>query len=158
MRKFYAFSMTELLVTMMLIFILAGVMTLNPDLAAQPARREAERLAAKLESLMKKADRMHIGFYMKVSGDAISFQWMKEKAYEAENIEPDFIASTGCFYSVHDRKDLGYNTQAREGSQNIKSTVKIFVSDKEEPAHKNYYSIKIETRKESCYLIVSGDA
>ena len=90
------------MIGMLILAITAGAFVLSSDIWTITAKREAERIFAKLSSLMLKADRTQTHFKINVEQDKIRIQWNSEytdlvnkKYLFVENI----IASKGCSYS-----------------------------------------------------------
>ena len=106
-----ALLMVELLIALMIIAVTAGAFTLRADFWTITPKREAERLFAKLSSLMLKADRTQTHFQLEVYSDEIKVQWNSEytnlvtkKGLFTETIP----ASTGCSYSWNAPADILY--------------------------------------------------
>ena len=106
-----ALLMVELLIAIMIITITAGMFTLNSKVWTITPKREAERLFAKLSSLMLKADKTKTHFQIVVWPEKIVFQWnseytdlVKQKYMFVE----EFTASKGCSYSWNAPNDIIY--------------------------------------------------
>ena len=89
------------MIGMLILAISAGAFALSFNIWTITPKREAERLFAKLSSLMLKADRTQTHFKIEVDSDKIRIQWNSEytdlvnKRYVF--IE-DFPASKGVYY------------------------------------------------------------
>ena len=101
----------ELLIALMVLAITAGAFTLRADMWTITAKREAEKIFAKLSSLMLKADRTHTHFQLNVDDGKIRIQWnieytnlVKGKYRFVENLP----ASKGCKYSWNAPGDVIY--------------------------------------------------
>ena len=94
------FTMLELVIAIAILGIMATALTLNSSsfqqTAKQTAKHEAERLAAKIQSLMLKADRTHTHFQIKIYDNKMSIQWNKNSSTEKDK---DFEANPGCSLS-----------------------------------------------------------
>lgn len=92
-----AVTLTELTVGIAILSLLAGAFTLSPNLWSQTAKREAERLAAKITALTRTADRTKIDFTLNIDRGRpymrITYQPKGRREY-SEN----FYASAGCSY------------------------------------------------------------
>ena len=63
-----AFTLTEVVIALLVLGILAASLTLNSDSARQTAKREAERIVTQLYRLMETANRTHISFRVLFDG------------------------------------------------------------------------------------------
>ena len=106
-----AILMIELMIALMIIAITAGAFTLRADFWTITAKREAEKVFAKLSGLMLKADRTQTHFQLKINNGKIRVQWnseytdlVKSRYLYVEDIEP----SKGCSYSWNAPKDILY--------------------------------------------------
>ena len=118
MRKHRAFTLTEVLVAVAVMSIMAGVMALNSStVGQQTAKREAERVAAFIQGHISRANIAMRGVWFNVNEDNIFVEYgfayfSKERQY------PDFKANTGCKYSVH---KLFYNIESQKTLDDAKS-------------------------------------
>ena len=67
--------LVEVVIALMILAITAGAYSLSADFWEITPKREAERLFAKLSSLMLKADRTKTSFQLKVESDEIRAIW-----------------------------------------------------------------------------------
>lgn len=81
MKFKHGFSLTELLIVIAIIMILASMIAINMDSYKQTAKQEAEKLAGYIHDLMRKADRSHKGFeiYWETTPERIRWQWSSNK-------------------------------------------------------------------------------
>ena len=91
-------TLTEIIVGVAILTLLAGVTNLSPDLYKHTSKREAERVYAKLSSCMLEADRTHISFKLEVETDRLKIIWQKPNTSQAQATEY-FDAKPGCSYS-----------------------------------------------------------
>lgn len=104
MKTRKAFTLTELVVGIMVMAITYAAMSLSSSAAKQTAQHEAERLAAYIFRTIQKADRIHKGFNMDVATDStegyqyIKITWNEVGALDNKNVEDSFKASAGCRY------------------------------------------------------------
>ncbi len=94
-----AMSLTELLVGLAILTILAGLTHLSPDLYKRTSRREAERVYAQLSNLMLEADRTHTSFKLEVEPKRLKIIWQKLDQSAAKSTEY-FDAGPNCTYSL----------------------------------------------------------
>ena len=76
-------TLTELIVGVAILTLLAGVTHLSPDLYKHTAKREAERVYAKLSQCMLEADRTHISFNLEVESSRLKIIWNGRCAMES---------------------------------------------------------------------------
>ena len=69
------FTLVEFLVSLIVMAIFASFYAVNLSSQDQTARQEAERIAAYLTDLTRKADRRHISFQIKKEGNNIVGYW-----------------------------------------------------------------------------------
>ena len=109
-----AFTLTEVVIAVLILGIMAAAMTLRPDSAKQTAKREAERIAAVISRLIEKADRNHSAFWFIPEGNTLYI--VRGRTYSASAREElDFKVSGGCTVSSASstEKGIGYNTEAK---------------------------------------------
>ena len=97
-------SIVELAIGIALLMLLAAQISLSTNLYTQTPKREAERLAKKLSSLMLKADKTKTHFQIKIASDKMSIQWNTNETSintqgDRDKFTEDFPASSGCKYS-----------------------------------------------------------
>ena len=93
----------ELLIALLILSITAGACALRADIWAVTAKREAEKVFAKLSSLMNKADKTQTSFHLEVMPDKLKVQW--SLGYRVIDNIP---ASKGCSYSWNAPNDKLY--------------------------------------------------
>ena len=120
MRK--AVTLTELLIGIALLGILAGAFALSPNLWRHNAKREAERLAAKLTAMTLKADRTRTNFTLQIDRNLVKIEWQAKsgKVNERFYAQPDFVYEWNAngnklTYSHTDNKFLGGTTISVQG-------------------------------------------
>ena len=103
-------TLTEVLVAITIMSIMAGVMALNSStVGQQSAKREAERVAAFIHGHISRANTAMRGVWFQVNEDNIRVGYGFK--YDAQQIQyPDFKANTGCKYSQH---QLFYNIESQ---------------------------------------------
>ena len=69
------FSLIELSICVVIIFILASTIAVNINSFEQTAKQEAEKLEAYIHDLMRKADRSHRGFAIIFKPEGIVWRW-----------------------------------------------------------------------------------
>ena len=106
-----ALLMIELLIALLILAITAGAFTLNANFWTVTPKREAERIFAKLSSLMLQADRIQTSFQLVVWPGKIVVQWNSDyidvKTQKERFIE-EITASKGCTYSWNVQADVLY--------------------------------------------------
>ena len=120
-----AVSIVELSIGIALMMILASQITLSTNISTQTPKREAEKLAKKLSSLMLKADKMHVPFTLTLETDKMIIQWNTSTTslFHNRNIER-FPASSGCTYSWNgEKKQITYTPENTTFTQS--DTIKI---------------------------------
>ena len=90
--------LVEVMIAMLIIAVTAGAFSLSSDIWTVTAKREAERLAAKLNSAMNKADREHISFNLKIQNNEMRIIWQNPFKTEKANTEY-LLPSAGCKYT-----------------------------------------------------------
>ena len=93
-----AMSLTELLVGIAILTILAGITHLSPDLYKQTSKREAEKICAILSNYIQKANATQVAFNFEVNTKQIKFVWQNTSLSPSERTKT-FDASSGCSYS-----------------------------------------------------------
>ena len=102
-----AFSLTELFIGMLILAITAGVFMLNMDtLGRQTAKREAERVAAYIQTCMKRADETQCGLWLNIQENYINM--CTGIKYDASRIKT-MQAAKNCSYTTS-TKQLIYRT------------------------------------------------
>lgn len=119
MKTYRAFTVTEVMIAILIMAISSAAMLLSASSAKQSAQHEAERLAAFIYRTIQKADRIHQGFDMNMDfeekGDVkeyyVTIRWW------GNNEDKSFRATKGCRYSDdfkgNELDELVYNSQKR---------------------------------------------
>ena len=108
-----AVSIVELSIGIALLILLASQVSLSTNLYKQTPKREAERLAKKLSSLMLKADKTQTHFKVEIESDHMFIVWnTNETSLVTEAARKKFTetfpASSGCTYSWNAPNDKVY--------------------------------------------------
>lgn len=100
MKTRKAFTLTELVVGIMVMAITYAAMSLSSSAAKQTAQHEAERLAAYIFRTIQKADRIHTGFNMYTGQDINTSEYFIEIKWPGgeKNHDRSFKPSPGCKY------------------------------------------------------------
>ncbi len=106
-------SIVELAIGIALLMLLAAQISLSTNLYTQTPKREAERLAKKLSSLMLKADKTKTHFQIKIDDDKMSVQWNTNETSintqeDRDKFTEDFLASSGCTYKWNAYNEVIY--------------------------------------------------
>ena len=146
-KKRKGFTLIEILMSVSIMSIMAGVMTLSYHAADQTPKREAEKVAAYITRLAQKSDRIKTGFEMEISGDALCVSW---GSYN----EPSFEISAGLTYTP-----ISWDTNSRlkYDCTNYPRGAKISVLDSQltENEHK-YIQITSETNSSPYYVLITS--
>ena len=74
-----AFTLTEIVIAILVLGIMAAAMTLSPGSAKQSAKREADRIVAQLYRLIEYANRTHVSFKVLFDGteqtESVPVEW-----------------------------------------------------------------------------------
>ena len=86
------FTLIEVLMSVTIMSVMAGVMMLSHHSADQTPKREAEKVAAYITRLTQKSDRIKVGFNASIDGgNILNVSWNKG----TNNTEPPFEISAG---------------------------------------------------------------
>ena len=86
------FTLIEVLMSVTIMSVMAGVMMLSHHSADQTPKREAEKVAAYITRLAQKSDRIKIGFGIEIQDEKLlNVSWNKNSDYT----EPPFEVSAG---------------------------------------------------------------
>ena len=100
MRKHRAFTLTEVLVAVAVMSIMAGVMALNSaTVGKQTAKREAERVATFIQGHINKSNIAMHGLWFVVNPDSIEVRHGFDY-YTSIPQTPPFNANSGCSYTA----------------------------------------------------------
>ena len=125
-----AVSIVELAIGIALLVLLASQVSLSTNLYKQTQKREAERLAKKLSSLMLKADKTQTHFQIDIASENLLIQWNTSETSKVtqqarEIFTEEFPASSGCTYSWNAPNDkIYYSHITNKFSQGATITVK----------------------------------
>ena len=149
-KKRKGFTLIEILMSVSIMSIMAGVMTLSYHAADQTPKREAEKVAAYITRLAQKSDRIKTGFEMEISGDALCVSWGDNGQYK----EPYFEISAGLTYTP-----ISWDTNSRlkYDCTNYPRGAKISVLDSQPTGNKhNYIQITSETNSSPYYVLITS--
>lgn len=154
-----AFTLTEVVIAMCILGIMAASMTLSTNSSKQTARMEAERIAAVMSRLIESADRTHSRFWFIPKDNEIYIARKEDYLSTTPKEKLDFKVSGGCSFSS--AKIMGYNTEGSLISNVIIDTsltpgVRIEVSDQTKDNAK--YTLTVTgADKSSCYVYVFAE-
>ena len=100
------FSLIELFVAMIIIALFTSFITTNITSQSQTAKAEAEKLAAYITGLARKADRRHLGFTITFNSNSTTTSWDRAPS-------PDIFALAPGF-SLEKAKNFTYNSNKNE--------------------------------------------
>ena len=108
-----AVSIVELSIGIALMMILASQITLSTNISTQTPKREAEKLAKTLSSLVLKASKTQTHFKVEIEPDHMFIVWNTNEtslltAAAREKFTKKFPASSGCTYSWNAPNDKVY--------------------------------------------------
>lgn len=111
-----AFTLTEVVIAILVLGIMAASLTLNPDSAKQTAKREADLIAAQLYRLIETANRKHVSFKVLFNGEEqteyVDVEWQTPMTSKYNHTGYDKLKlSKGC--SI---KNLNYGENASSSS------------------------------------------
>ena len=99
------FTLTELIVGVVVMVVTLGVATMSLTSTDQTPKREAERIAMYLTRLTQKSDRIKVSFDVELKDNKLAVSWKKH----GENMEADFELSPELNYiprfNINDIKD-----------------------------------------------------
>ena len=97
-----AFTLTELLIALLILSITAGAFTLTPDIGRNKPEREAERISARLHAMIREAGKRHMNFKMTVgnNGGEIRFEWQNIYGNMITNRDEPYIPGKGFKLSL----------------------------------------------------------
>ncbi|MBR0184782.1 MAG: type II secretion system protein, partial [Synergistaceae bacterium] len=92
------FTLVELLTAIVVMTIISGAAMMSLTAADQTAKREAERVQAYIYDLMRKADRAHVNFTMKLygNGNNLIVTWNNGNTTVVE--DASFFLTDGCYF------------------------------------------------------------
>ena len=113
-----AVSIVELSIGIALLVILASQVALSTNLAAWTPKREAEKMAKTLSSLMAKADKTQTPFELQIESDKMVITWNTKDTKlvhqaDIDKYQQEFPASSGCTYSWNAPNDKLTNNPAK---------------------------------------------
>ena len=112
-----AFTLTEILIALLILTITAAAMTLSPSASKQTAKREAERIVTQLYRLIEIANRTHVAFKVLFDGNeqtgSVPVEWQTPATSQFFHIgyDREIKLSDGCSiqnlnYSVNDSNNM----------------------------------------------------
>ncbi len=113
--------MVELMIALTIIAIMAGSVSMSFSRYGMTAKREAERIFAKLNSLIRKADKTKTHFGIKLNSSKINITWNSKYTNiwkKADLFTETLNASNSCSYSWNaPGKELTYSYITNRFSQ-----------------------------------------
>ena len=115
-----AFSLVELFITMLIIAIFASFITIDLTSQSQTAKQEAEKLAAFILDLTRKADRRHLDFTIQFESDQVYSYFGSDtgnKTYllkENPDTTDTIILDPGFSISNNFNNSITYNSNENE--------------------------------------------
>ncbi len=98
--KYRAFSLAELLISMLILAIMTGAFTLGTNIGRNTAKREAEKIVARLHSMTERAARQRANFKMTIdNGSEINFVWQLAGKSMQDSTDTPYTASKGLSLS-----------------------------------------------------------
>ena len=123
-RRHKAFTLTETLVGLTVMTILAGVMTLSANsIGKQTAKREADRAAAYLQAHLRRADARNDILWIRINKDDNNIEIKTGPVYEDAKPKTPLKASKECSYL--NKLRLIYNVPK---AQSVKGTLYSLIS------------------------------
>ena len=145
------FTLIEVLMSVTIMSVMAGVMLLSHHSADQTPKREAEKVAAYITRLTQKSDRIKVGLEAEINqdGNILNVSWKKG----TNNTEPPFEASAGLKYSSNFTSNiLIYDYK------NFPNGAKISVQENVTGTTHKYIGITSNNNNSSSYvLVMAGD-
>ena len=157
MRRF-AFTLTELLISMLIIAIMGGAFTLSTDIGKQKAKDEAEKLAAEISGMFHKAQTMHVPFWVHVKSGGLEIY--SGRIFNKKVSQPGFSASKGCTYDKPSATKVGfsYDTDPEAGYMLVKSDrVQVIAAGNVDDGPGRYNITVSGAGKSPYYVVVSAD-
>jgi prepilin-type N-terminal cleavage/methylation domain-containing protein len=153
-----AFTLTEVVISIVILGIMAASLTLSTSSSKQNAKREAERIAAVMNRLIESADRKHSRFWFIPDNNEIYIAREKDYLSTTPTEKFNFKVSSGCSFSSSP-EILGYNTSENTRFSNVvidtskTPAVRVEVSDETKGDAK--YTITVTGADSStCYVYV----
>ena len=152
--KYEAFSLTEMLIVMLILSVTAGVTTLNMNkFAGQTAHAEAERAAAFINSKLHRAVMKRVGFRITVNDDSIASYY----GLDYSNMIPEnpMSADKGCSFTLYAKSGTSYGIASNHRLYcNVSSS--IFDTSQWSKISEDC-SVRISTEEEGEYYIKVTD-
>ena len=154
--KYRAFTMTELLVGMVIVAISAAVFSLNMDaFNRHTAEHQAEKVAAFLNGKLRRSAINGVGFYLTVNEDNLI---PRAGIYSANMTTEDALsADKGCSFVLYAKSDSGYTSST--------SMNRLYCGTSDTPPNSNNWyrisdgsSARTSTQEEGEYYIQVRDS
>lgn len=140
MKWFRAFSLIELIVGIVLIAIITGAVTIKPTSARQSIRREAERVATYISSLIQFADRYQNPFTLNFGNGSFVIDW----AYRLKNGKfTQYFERSPKYKLSSNVQELKYSIKNNNFTQGATITVEQLSSDDIRDRSKYYVIIAV---------------
>ena len=102
MKKRNAFTLTEIIIAILVLGIMAGAMVVSSGSAKQTAKREADRIVMQLYRLIEYANRTHVSFKVLFDGseqtESVPVEWQTPTTsrYHHTGYDRELKLSNGC--------------------------------------------------------------
>ena len=153
-----AFTLTEVVISIVILGVMAASVTLSTSSSKQTAKMEAERIAVVMNRLIESAERTHSRFWFIPEDNEIYIartEGYNKSSSETEKL--DFKVSSGCAFSSSPKiLGYGYNIGSSVTSNividtSVTSAVKIEVSNETKSDAK--YTITVTGAGTSPYFV-----
>lgn len=150
-----AFTLTEIVISIVILGIMAASLTLSSSSSKQTAKMEAERIAVVMNRLIDSAGRTHSRFWFIPENNEIYISREKDYYSSTTREKTNFKISPGCSFS-HSQGVMGYDTESTTFSGVIIKTsetpaVRVEVSDETKDDAK--YTITVRGADSSTYFV-----
>lgn len=156
-----AFTLTEVVISIVILGIMAASLTLSTSSSKQNAKREAERIAAVMNRLIESADRKHSRFWFIPDNNEIYIATDEDYLSTTPTEKFNFKVSPGCSFSSSPEM-MGYNTDENTRYSNVvidtseTPAVRVEVSDETKGDAK--YTITVTGADSStCFVYVFAE-
>ena len=148
-----AFTLTEVVIAVLILGIMAAAITLRPASAKQTAKREAERAALKISRLIETADRNHSALWIDVKDNKLEIRTIKK--YDSNAPKEEFKPTEGCSYSRYNTtKYFSYNVPSSEIIYSHENFTMNNISVDVNADPKGKYNIQVKDSASSLYYVI----
>lgn len=151
-----AFTLTEIVISIVILGIMAASLTLSSSSSKQTAKMEAERIAVVMNRLIDSAGRTHSRFWFIPENNEIYISREKDYYSSTPREKTNFKISPGCSFSSSPEM-MGYNTIENTRYSNVvidtseTPAVRVEVSDETKDDAK--YTITVRGADSSTYFV-----